>query len=354
MNHVEQISSSSLLHQLLIEPSQRTARHGLLITVLMIVAFNQAFMTLRSGIDLLGHHIIYQAAFLFFTYLITCYFNLYVLLPRYLLTKQYSKYAAYLGLCVFLVVTLQTTEERTVLCALDILDDFYRPPMLFVNILSSSVLVFLCISGGAVTVLLKRWITDNRKVMELEKLHIQSEVEQLKEQVSPHLLFNILNRTGVLVKSQPVEASDMLFKLSQLLRYQLYDCSRPEVLLVSEIKFLNNYLTLEQMHSRLFQFQIRSDKNCFHIPVSPLLFISFVQAAVIRISELKKEAHIGITFDTADRDILFTCLCSLEGIDSGIFSGTDFSKVGKRLELLYSGCYSLTVSDNEIRLKLTV
>lgn len=350
MNHPDKTSTSSFLSKLLTGPSYRVVRHLLLIIILVIVSFNQSFMTMEKGLEQLGYKIIYQAVFIFVAYLTACYFNLYVLLPRYLLRKQYVRYTACLAAFILLIVTMQTLEERAVQSSLHILDSFYKPPMIFINMLSSSVLVLLCISGGAMTILLKHWMTDNHRVMQLEKLHIQSEVEQLKEQVSPHLLFNILNRTGVLVKFQPAEASEMLIKLSQLLRYQLYDCNRAEVLLGSEIKFLNNYLRLEQMYSHLFQFRIKSDKDCSHILISPLLLISFVQTTVIKIYEQNKETCINLSFDSTENDMLFTCSCLLEGI----FSDTDFSKVGKRLDLLYSRRYSLAVTDNEIRLKLNI
>lgn len=350
MNHPDKTSTSSFLSKLLTGPSFRVVRHLLLIIILVIVSFNQSFMTMEKGLEQLGYKIIYQAAFIFVAYLTACYFNLYVLLPRYLLRKQYVRYTACLAAFILLIVTMQTLEERAVQSSFHILDSFYKPPMIFINMLSSSVLVLLCISGGAMTILLKHWMTDNHRVMQLEKLHIQSEVEQLKEQVSPHLLFNILNRTGVLVKFQPAEASEMLIKLSQLLRYQLYDCNRAEVLLGSEIKFLNNYLRLEQMYSHLFQFRIKSDKDCSHILISPLLLISFVQTTVIKIYEQNKETCINLSFDSTENDMLFTCSCLLEGI----FSDADFSKVGKRLDLLYSRRYSLAVTDNEIRLKLNI
>lgn len=189
-----------------------------------------------------------QAFFLFTTYLIVCYFNLWVLLPRYLLKKRYVRYTLYLSAAIFLLVVVQTMEERTVLLHLNLLDEFYTPPRIFITILSSFALVSLCVSGGAMTVVLKRWMTDNQKVNQLEKLHIQSEVEQLKEQVSPHFLFNILNRTGVLAKHQPEKASDMLIRLSQLLRYQLYDCNRENVHL--SFKVWQNELAFQCKNSK--------------------------------------------------------------------------------------------------------
>lgn len=200
------------------------------------------------------------------------------------------------------------------------------------------------------TALLKHWLTENEKVGRLERLHIQSQVEQLKEQVNPNLLFHILNRTGVLATSSPDEASDMIIRLSQLLRYQLYDCNREKVLLGSEIKFLNNYLTLEQLHSHKFSFTIHSDNGCSGILVSPLLFISFVQSVVVKVYERNVYTSISINFDTTDQSVFFTCSCELDKT----LSNMDLSKIKRRLELLYKGRYSLQATDNKVTLELAI
>lgn len=349
MDNIDRTSHSpSLLRRLLMEPEYRIARHSLLIAMLIIVALNQAFMTFGAGLEVLGYRIFLQAAFLFVTYVVACYFNLWVLLPRYLLRKEYLRYALRLVIGIFLLVILQTLEERAVLCRIGLLDDFYTFPRIFLTIFSSLALLLLCLSGGAMTILLRQWMMDNQKVSRLEKLHIQSEVEQLKEQVNPQLLFSILNRTGVLAVQQPREASDMLLRLSQLLRYQLYDCNRDKVLLSTEIKFLNNYLTLEQMYSHSLEFHIQSDKDCAHVLVSPLLFISFVQAAVARMYERGKGGIISIGFRTMEDTVTFVCRCAPQEV----FLDIDFSKISKRLELLYKNHYSLTVSGREITLTL--
>ncbi len=66
----------------------------------------------------------------------------------------------------------------------------------------------------------------------------------------------------------------MLMKLSQLLRYQLYDCSRTKVLLSSEINFLNNYLTLEQNSQAQFNYELLADGEVNRTLVPPLAFHS--------------------------------------------------------------------------------
>ena len=350
MTHFDSISTSSFLRKLLVEPAYRVPRHILFIFVMVVISLNQTFMTMREGMEILGNKLFLQSLFLFTTYTIVCYFNLYILLPKYLLKKRYITYSACLILTVGLLITIQTSEELAVLTSIDLVDDFYTPPMIFVNMLSSFILVLLCISGGAMTVVLKQWMINDRKVGQLEKLHIQSEVEQLKEQVNPHLLFNILNRTGVLAKYKREEASDMLIRLSQLLRYQLYDCNREKVLLSAEIKFISDYLTLEQRYSDAFTFTIASDKSSFPVLVSPLLFITFVQSAVIRIYERQEKASIQVKFEVTDDFIFFTCHCDL----ASVFSDTDFSRINRRLELLYRHSYCLAITNNEVTLKVGI
>lgn len=79
-----------------------------------------------------------------------------------------------IGIGILLLVVLQTLEERAVLCRIGLLDDFYTFPRIFLTIFSSLALLFLCLSGGAMTILLRQWMMDNQKVSRLEKLHVQS------------------------------------------------------------------------------------------------------------------------------------------------------------------------------------
>ena len=58
------------------------------------------------------------------------------------------------------------------------------------------------------TVLLKEWMIENRRVSQMEKAHALSEVEQLKEQVSPELLFKTLHHSGELTLTEPEKASE--------------------------------------------------------------------------------------------------------------------------------------------------
>lgn len=105
------------------------------------------------------------------------------------------------------------------------------------------VLVLLLSAGGCTSFeLFRRWVVSDKKILELEKATKQTELQQLKKQINPHFLFNMLNNANILVKDAPDEASQILEKLDNLLRYQLNDSTRREVFLTADIQFLTSFL----------------------------------------------------------------------------------------------------------------
>ena len=121
---------------------------------------------------------------------------------------------------------------------------------------------------------------DTQLINELERSKTLTELEQLKNQINPHFLFNMLNNANVLTKKDPEKASQVLMKLSDLLRYQLYDSSRDKVLLTSDIHFLEDFLNLEKVRRDNFDYMISKEGNLSGVFIPPLLFISFVENAV--------------------------------------------------------------------------
>ena len=200
-------------------------------------------------------------------------------------------------------------------------------------------------------VLLKEWMINNRRVSQMEKAHVVSEVERLKEQISPELLFKTLHQSGELTLSESETASKMLMKLSQLLRYQLYDCNRAKVLLSSEITFLTNYLTLEQTSRPQFYYEFTSEGEVNRMLVPPLLFIPFVQYIVKAIDEQQIQPPVSLkTHLKAEKGtIIFACACpevNLLSFDKGL------ERIRQRLDILYGSRYRLSLAVGSIWLEL--
>ena len=207
----------------------------------------------------------------------------------------------------------------------------------------------LCMIGGTMTLLLKEWMIENQRVSQMEKAHVLSEVEQLKEQVSPELLFKTLHHSGELTLTKPEKASKMLMKLSQLLRYQLYDCSRRKVLLSSEITFLTNYLMLEQSSLPQFRYQFTSEGEVNRMLVPPLLFIPFVQhiMGLTHEQQISLPVSLDIHLKAEKGTIVFTCMCpQLNLVNRGL------ERIRQRLDLLYGERYGISLTTEGVRLEL--
>ena len=226
-------NDNSFLYRFLVSSRFRVARHITVIVALLVIACNLVLFSCQGYIEMLGKWTYLLIFNMFLLYGSIFYFNLLYLVPRYLLKQRYLTYILSLSTALIVVFIFQATQEY-------IVSDIFSVPNIYVgyskvafvmDYLSSFPLTLLSI----MTVLLRLWILENQRVMQLEKIRLQSEIEHLKEQISPSMLFRVLHYSGEQALVNPGKASKMLMKLSQILRYQLYDCNREKVLLNTEI-----------------------------------------------------------------------------------------------------------------------
>lgn len=345
-------TESTFLYRFLVSSKLRWARYLALILVLGVISFNQVFILFVDYRDLLGGWLgVFTCLYLLCYTTVVC-LNIFWLFPKYLLQRRYLTYLSLLFAALVVVLLIQLSVEYVAYVHWPELQERgpYFSTGMVMDYISSLLLTTLCMMGGTLTVVLKEWMIDNQRVAQMEKAHMLSEVELLKEQISPELLFNTLHRSGQLTQSEPEEASRMLMKLSQLLRYQLYDCSRTKVLLGSEITFLTNYLTLEQSSQSRFDYTCTSEGEVNRVLVPPLLFIPFVQHAIKLINEQQRVLPVTLRIKLkAEKDkIQFTCACS--ELDLSVDRGLE--RISQRLNLLYGNRYQLTLAAERIQLEL--
>lgn len=340
------------LYRFLVSPKFRIARHVLLLFALFVISFNQVYITYPELITELKTWVCLVVLYTLLTYIFVAYFNLYYLLPKYLLTKRYGSYIVFLLFSVACVGMAQMFMENIVyrhLLPENGQSSFLSLPLLADSI-SGFLLTALCLIGGAMTALLKLWMVNNRRVAQLERERVLAEVEHLKEQFSPALLFKTLKRAGQLAAAEPGKASQMLRKLGWLLRYQVQDCKRDVVPLRSVINYLTHYLMLEQFDSERFEFTLSSDGELNRTMVPPLLFIPFVQYTVERIYEQEDVpfASVNVRMEVSEEEIRFFCTCS--GID--LSGGEGLERIMQRLTLQYGDHHRLELTGEGIRLEL--
>ncbi len=292
--------------QLMVNPRYKLLRHVVLILGVFILIFCSGQFSEHSGI--------YRYIRLFFVYIvmiITFYVNMNILVPRLFFKNRYIIYI----LLLFLLVQIDLFIMRF------FFDNFFNPIQnLNSNQNSGNENAYQgIITIGAVILvttmikLFQRWIHDNEKITELNNITLTMELSELRNQINPHFLFNMLNGIKALVRTDQEKAVIVIMKLSEFLRYQLYENNEEKILLKSEIVFLSNFLDLEKLRRDNLSVDISPSKDdplIFRgIFIPPNLFTTFVENAVkhsVNITET--ESYIRINIGIERDKLFFTCI----------------------------------------------
>jgi sensor histidine kinase YesM len=346
MTDRNKIFENNLLLEFTVNPEMRIYRHLLMFLFI-------AFLMLGNNSSHLKH-VDWTAILVFAGVGVLCigvvYLNLYVLVPGLLFKNRYGKYF----LSVFFIATILFLLFISAIACFSL--DFNEEELVEMSLMEyiKGYLSFIFFYGsflGTSTAikLFQRWIIDKSHIHEMEKNTIQTELEQLKNQITPHFLFNMLNNTNVLIHTEPETASQVILMLSDLLRYQLYDSARPAVLLASEIRFLTDFLELEKIRRDRFEFSISDSCDIPDLFVPPMLFIPFVENAVKHSAGGTGDSFVNINFGMVENSLWFSCINSIPDIpgNSKTNGGIGLSNVKRRLELLYGTNFSLTIKEEK-------
>ena len=187
--------------------------------------------------------------------------------------------------------------------------------------------------------------------VELMSQNQASELALLRSQINPHFLFNTLNNIYSLVYQKTDSAPEAVMKLSEIMRYMLYDASAEKVQLEKEINYLKSFIELQGLrlkNKEFVQFNIQGEYN--GLALSPMLLIPFVENAFKH--GIKKGVNPGIIINLTvkDRKITFevTNFCHKNNqVNKDQTGGIGLPNIKRRLDLLYMGRYSLDIISSE-------
>lgn len=277
--------------------------------------------------------------------LTTCivfYTNYLVLVPRLIFVKRYRTFT----LCNLLLIGLFTVLHEihaSVLFPPHPPHFFQRPPRIL--FILRGMLTYVFITGISVSIRLsKEWRKAEMARHKAELGRSEAELKNLKNQLNPHFLLNTLNNIYALTAFDPEKAREAISRLSQLLRYVLYENRNRFVSLAKEAEFLQTYIAL--MRIRLQDnVEVTTDidipaGNCPQ--VAPLIFISVVENAFKHGVSPTQPSFIHFSLKASETEIRFTGTNSNFPKHKNDKSpgGIGLEQVRKRLELLYPGQYS--------------
>jgi hypothetical protein len=228
-------------------------------------------------------------------------------------------------------------------------DGHEKPPMIlhFMRIFLVNSFTFFIATSVSLMHHNKR-LLENEKLLTEEKL--KTELKLLKAQINPHFIFNALNNIYSLTYMKANSAPDAVLKLSEMLRYVFYDCSKEQVPVSSEINYIENYIAFQQMKSEHTQnIKLTNDIKNAGIEIAPMLFIPFIENAFkySRIEE-KEDENINIRIADADGKLQFYIENSFDAGNKPIEgSGTGIKNVQHRLNIIYPNKHELNISEGK-------
>lgn len=328
---------------ILISPKYRIYRHLLLWLTVFFITANILWEPSEKNTEF---SIRFTGWLLYFiAILTTIYINTYILVPRLLLKNKLLFYFLAVIFSAWAILLIIGTLQ-SILYVNESTPQTMELSRLLLNILSSTFSIGLLIVGSTTALLFKYWILDSQRISELKTNTLHSELKLLKGQINPHFLFNMLNNANLLIKKRSPEASQVLFKLEDLLRYQLNDSTKEQVLLSSDIHFLNDFLNLEKIRRDKFEFTIAKEGEINQIEIPPLMFIPFVENAVKHNPD--SESYVDLSFKVKNNILEFQCknpkpIMPVKNTTGGL----GFRNIHRRLELLYPNRHQLEIVEDD-------
>jgi sensor histidine kinase YesM len=204
--------------------------------------------------------------------------------------------------------------------------------------------------GIEIFYILFTWIfTHFRKLKELKNEKTTAELVLLKEQINPHFFFNSLNSLYSLIKKDPDKAQEYVLKLSDMIRFTVYEGKKDTVSIKDEITYLKNYIDLNvsRYHKKIdIQFNNHIENDCTQI--APLLYIILLENAFKHgVEILTDNAFVHIDFSQSENEVYFEIKNNFDDQNTENTPGIGIENLKNRLELLYKNNYDFQVSTNK-------
>lgn len=200
------------------------------------------------------------------------------------------------------------------------------------------------------------WIFKQIKsIFKLRNEKEKTELLHLKSQVNPHFFFNTLNNLYGMMEKNSKER-EMVLKLSDMMRYSIYEGEKDWVTLKNELDYLQNYIELQEI-----RYHKKSDVQFNHTienpdaKVMPLLFIILLENAFKHgLENLEKDAYIHIDFTESNNEVQFVIENNFELQQINNEAGIGLKNLKRRLALVYPKKHSLSFDLNNNIYKVTL
>jgi sensor histidine kinase YesM len=187
------------------------------------------------------------------------------------------------------------------------------------------------------------FLKEHKRVADLEKAQLETELLFLKTQISPHFFFNTLNNIYSLAVEKSKKTPKIILRLSELMRYLLYETANKRQTLENEILCIQNYIDLERIrHNDELEVSMSVSGDIQDKEIAPILLLTFLENAFKHgahknIGEVKIDINL-----TIKKDFLYFTISNPMPLKTeheerfSSSSGIGLENVKKRLALGYN------------------
>src|SRR5579859_2296285 len=278
--------------------------------------------------------------------MLVAYLNYFLFLPRFLRHQKPWKYFLEFVIPFVILITCRVHLQRFLVDEYSHHERYFYSTFYIVQLSFDTLLITIFVGMLHFAV---GWfeLESTRKQMENDKL--ANELKFLKAQINPHFLFNTLNNLYYLAYSHSPNTTEVIAKLSQMMRYMIYDSNYPKVPLSKEIEYMQNYISLERLRlNNEVPIEFTIEGSTENTLVTPLIFITFLENAFKHgVSANTSGSWVKIYFQARNNEINYTVENSkLKNVSSEKEkSGFGLQNLTRRLELSYPGKFALTTND---------
>lgn len=326
----------------------KTARKWLKIssTLLFLVPLAYLFFTFprpASNEDYISDFIVYVIPGFMYSVVfhlwiaIAVYSNLKVLIDKYLKIGRFGMY-------LLSVSTLMVLAAIGNYALFNYCIDLLFPQLYFISYFNIVELIFITgLYLFFTTVVFLIWQYASMLIANRDKA--QNELSALKAQINPHFLFNNLNTIYSMASKNDHRTAEVILKLSDFLRYVLYDTASEKIPLEKEVEIIRTYVSLqkERVHPEITRIELTTEGQFKGVEIAPLLLLPLAENC-FKHGKGKNEGTIQIYMGFDGKQLIFKTennIALREKTDAAENGGIGISNVEKRLELIYPQHHSL-------------
>jgi two-component system LytT family sensor kinase len=309
---------------------------------------------------------------------VIAYINMELLIPRFFIKKKYWKYIGLVLLCfvgfyLFYEFVLPVVfeklgsphhqsgrrwiRENPETSGRSFFNPMRRMRMIY-SFTQTLAIYFLSTAFKTSQIALKR----EKEASDLKSENLNSELKFLRSQINPHFLFNALNNIYTLSILKSDKTPDNILKLSDMLRYIIYDCNANRVPLEKEINYINNYIDLQKLKDdQITNIEVSFENIYPQCMIAPMVFIPFIENS-FKHSKIEDIKHgwIKLKIENTATELIFSIHNSLpkEEYTKDKVGGVGLENVKRRLELLYPDKHHLKIAETKsefsVELKISI